>query len=425
MLPGSCGKVRRTMVGLVTGCRACGGSLSVTMADLGLQPASNAFLDSAADIPKETRYPLRAKVCGSCKLVQLDYDVSPAELFGNYVYFSSYSDAWLTHASDYCDMARQRFALGAHSLVVELASNDGYLLKNFLKMGIPVLGIDPSASVAGAAADIGVPTLVDFFGKHIAEQLASQGRQADLIVGNNVLAHVPVLNDFVAGIAMLLKPLGSITIEFPHLLELIEHVEFDTIYHEHYSYISLYAIEQVFRRHGLRIHDVERLATHGGSLRIFAAHSGRADLTDSAALQDVRARESAAGLPDLNSYARFAQRVTQCRSSFLEFIAAAKRDGKRVAAYGAAAKGNTLLNFCGVSAEDIAFVADRSPHKQSKLTPGTHIPVVSPEDLMRARPDYVLILPWNLRVEIQQQLHGIRAWGGKFVTPVPLVRIYS
>jgi SAM-dependent methyltransferase len=412
------------MVGLVAACRACGGRLTVTMADLGMQPASNAFIENAAAFAQEKRYPLRAKVCETCKLVQVDYDVAPQELFGNYVYFSSYSDDWLTHAKAYCDMARRRFALDSSSLVVELASNDGYLLKNFLSMGIPVLGIDPSDTVAAAAAKLGVPTLVEFFGQKTAEGLVRQGRQADLIIGNNVLAHVPQLNDFVAGIATLLRPEGNVTIEFPHLLELIEHVEFDTIYHEHYSYFSVHALEQVFARHGLRLYDVERLPTHGGSLRIFAAHAARKDLKDSAALNEVRAQESAAGLAELGTYANFSKRVEECRQSLLAFLAAAKREGKRVAAYGAAAKGNTLLNFCGVTAQDIPFVADRNPHKQRKFLPGTHIPVVSPEELLQAKPDYVLILPWNLRDEIRQQLQGIEAWGGRFVTPVPLARIY-
>jgi SAM-dependent methyltransferase len=413
------------MVGPVTGCRACGGRLSVTMADLGMQPPSNAFLTSLDQAVGEKRYPLRAKVCESCKLVQVDYDVAPEELFGNYVYFSSYSDEWLAHAKAYCDMAQRRFSLDGTTLVVELASNDGYLLKNFLQMGIPVLGIDPSDTVAIAATKIGVPTLVEFFGEALANELAAEGRRADLIIGNNVIAHVPLLNDFIAGIAVLLKPEGTVTIEFPHLLTLIEHVEFDTIYHEHYSYISLFAIEQVFARHGLRIYDVEELATHGGSLRIFASHSSRTNLEDSAALRAVRGAEAAAGLPDIDTYRRFAERVEDCRRALLEFFAGAKREGKSVAAYGAAAKGNTLLNFCGVTREDISMVADRNPHKQGKLLPGTHIPVVSPEELMRGRPDYVLILPWNLQEEIRGQLQGIAAWGGRFVTPVPLVRIDS
>ena len=413
------------MVGPVSGCRACGGRLTVTMADLGLQPASNAFITSLADARDEKRYPLRAKVCESCKLVQVDYDVAPQELFGNYVYFSSYSDDWLAHAKAYCEMARHRFGLGKDSLAVELASNDGYLLKNFIDMGVPVLGIDPSGTVAAAAEKIGVSTLVEFFGEGLAKQLVADGRQADLIIANNVLAHVPLLNDFVAGIARLLKPDGTATIEFPHLLELIEHVEFDTIYHEHYSYFSLYAIEQVFSRHGLRLYDAERLPTHGGSLRIYASHSRRADLEDSAQLCTLRAAERAAGLADLATYLRFAQRVENCRQSLLGFLAAAKREGKTVAAYGAAAKGNTLLNFCGVTPADIPTVADRNPHKQSKFLPGSHIPVISPEALLEARPDYVLILPWNLQAEIRQQLRQIKAWGGRFVTPVPVVRIHD
>jgi len=412
------------MVGPVTACRACGGRLTVTMADLGMQPASNAFIASLDAVHEEKRYPLRAKVCESCKLVQVDYDVAPQELFGNYVYFSSFSDDWLAHAKEYCEMAQRRFALGPRSLVVELASNDGYLLKNFIGMGVPVLGIDPSDTVAAAAEKIGVPTLVKFFGEDLARDLAGQGRQADLIVANNVLAHVPALNDFVAGIALLLKPAGTATIEFPHLLELIEHVEFDTIYHEHYSYFSLYAIEQVFRRHGLRLYDAERLPTHGGSLRVFASHARRTDLEDSPLLRELRAEESAAGLADLATYLRFAERVENCRRSLLEFIELAKHEGKKLAAYGAAAKGNTLLNFCGVTPADIALVADRNPHKQSKFLPGTHIPVVSPEALLRSRPDYVLILPWNLQEEIRQQLREIKAWGGRFVTPVPVVRVH-
>jgi SAM-dependent methyltransferase len=411
------------MAGLLTACRSCGGRLTITMADLGMQPPSNAFLASLAEAPAERRYPLRAKVCEVCKLVQVDYDVAPEELFGNYVYFSSYSEDWLAHAERYADMARRRFGLDSTSLVVELASNDGYLLKNFLKMGIPVLGIDPSATVARAAEGIGVPTLVEFFGEALARKLMSEGRGADLIVGNNVLAHVPQLNDFVAGIAALLKPRGTATIEFPHLLKLIEHVEFDTIYHEHYSYLSLTAVEHVFSRHGLRLYDVEELPTHGGSLRIFAAHAARTDLTDSASLQGLRAQEAAAGLGELDTYRRFPDRVQACRRSLVDFLARAKRDGKRVAAYGAAAKGNTLLNFCAVTREDIALVADLNPHKQGKLLPGTHIPVVSPQALMEDRPDYVLILPWNLQHEIRRQLDGVRAWGGRFVTAVPQVAV--
>jgi SAM-dependent methyltransferase len=307
--------------------------------------------------------------------------------------------------------------------VLELASNDGYLLKNFVALGIPVLGIDPSDTVAAAALERGVPTLVRFFGTALAAELVREGRCADLIIANNVLAHVPELNDFVAGIAACLKPEGSATLEFPHLLRLIENVEFDTIYHEHYSYISLLAIEQVFGRHGLKIYDVEELPTHGGSLRVFAAHTARGGLADSAALEAVRALERAAGLADLDTYLRFAERVEICRRSLVDFFAQSKREAKVVAAYGAAAKGNTLLNFCGATPADVAFVADRNPHKQAKLLPGTHIPVVSPADLMRARPDYVLVLPWNLQAEIRLQLDDIKSWGGRFVIPIPVAHI--
>lgn len=411
------------MPGVLTECRSCGGRLAVTMADLGLQPPSNAFLASMEEAAAEKRYPLRAKVCEVCKLVQVDYDVAPEELFANYVYFSSYSEDWLAHAQRYAEMARSRFDLGAKSFVIELASNDGYLLRNFLKMGIPVLGIDPSDTVARAAQAVGVPTLVEFFGETLARKLAREGKSADLIVGNNVLAHVPRLNDFVAGIAALLKPQGTVTIEFPHLLKLIERVEFDTIYHEHYSYLSLLAVEHLFRRHGLRIYDAEELPTHGGSLRIFACLASRAEPEESPALRALRVQETQAGLGELSSYGRFAERVEACRRSLREFLAQAKRDAKRVAAYGAAAKGNTLLNFCAVTREDIVLVADRNPHKQSKLLPGTHIPVVTPQALMQMRPDYVLILPWNLEDEIRRQLGGIRAWGGRFLTAVPEVAV--
>ena len=412
------------MSGPVTACRACGGTLSLTMADLGRQPPSNAFLAADAPLEGERLYPLRAVVCDSCRLVQLDYDVDPRELFGNYVYFSSYSDDWLRHAAGYCRMAMQRFSLGSDSLVVELASNDGYLLKNFVAAGVPVLGIDPSDTVARAAEAAGVPTLVEFFGEAQARKLVAQGRSADLLIGNNVLAHVPAINDFVAGIAVILKPTGTVTIEFPHLLKLIEHVEFDTIYHEHFSYISLLAIERVFRRHGLRIHDVEELPTHGGSLRIYASHAARSDLADSETLVRVRAAEAAAGLAEAPVYQRFAARVDACREALRQFLRDAKSSGRTVIGYGAAAKGNTLLNFCGVTATDLVCVADRNPHKQGKLLPGSRIPVISPEELLRRQPDYVLILPWNLRAEIMLQLTAVRGWGGRFVTPVPEVQIH-
>jgi len=407
---------------ILTACRSCGGPLTTTVANLGLQPPSNSYLPSAADIPAERVYPLRAKVCATCKLVQIDYDVPPRELFHNYAYFSSFSDTWMEHARAYCAMATERFGLGPDSLVVELASNDGYLLRNFVAAGVPVLGIDPSDTVAAAAEKIGVPTLVEFFGRAVAGRLVAEGRQADLIIGNNVLAHVPANNDFVAGIKALLKPAGTVTIEFPHLLTLIEHVEFDTIYHEHFSYFSLLAAEALFARNGLRIFDVEQLPTHGGSLRLFACHAERQDVADGAGLLKVRADEDRAGLADLETYSRYAARVEECRVALRAFLDKAKAEGKTVMGYGAAAKGNTLLNFCGATAADIVCVADRNPHKQGTLLPGSHIPVVSPEDMLARRPDYVLILPWNIKDEIMRQLDGIREWGGRFVTAIPVVR---
>jgi SAM-dependent methyltransferase len=411
------------MSGAISKCRGCGNALTQTFADLGVMPPANSYLPSRAAIATEKSYPLRVRVCGTCFLAQVDYDVPPEELFSNYAYFSSYSDSWLAHAKHYCEMAKTRFGLGKESFVIELASNDGYLLKNFVADDIPVLGIDPSGTVAATAERIGVPTLVEFFCKKVGDELAAQGRKADLVLGNNVLAHVPDTNDFVAGIAAVLKAEGNITIEFPHLLKLIEHVEFDTIYHEHYSYFSLLSIERIFAHHGLRIYDLDELPTHGGSLRIFACHAARAGIPDGAALLKVRADERGAGLNDMATYAKFADKVEVCRKSLQEFFRRAKMEGRKVAGYGAAAKGNTLLNFCGATDADVAMVADRNPHKQGKLLPGTHIPTVSPDVLTAARPDYLLILPWNLKDEIVHQLAEVRGWGGQFVTPVPVARI--
>ena len=408
----------------ITNCRACGNPLAVTMADLGLQPPSNAYLRSAEDIATERRYPLRARVCGTCKLVQVDCDVPPQRLFADYAYFSSYSDDWLVHVRKYCEMAVPRFALGPGSFVVEVASNDGYLLKNFVARGIPVLGIDPSDTVSAAAQQAGVPTLTRFFGKALAEELIAAGKSADLIIGNNVLAHVPALNDFVAGLAIILKREGSITIEFPHVLKLIEHVEFDTIYHEHFSYLSVLAIDQVFQRHGLRLYDAEQLPTHGGSLRIYACHADNPRLQETEGLRNVVAQEAAAGLADLNTYSNFATRVQACRASLVGFLETARSRGKRVVGYGAAAKGNTLLNYCAVDSSLLPMVADRNPHKQHKLLPGTHIPIVTPEQLLATRPEYVLILPWNIKDEVMRQLQEIRGWGGEFVTAIPEVRLH-
>jgi SAM-dependent methyltransferase len=412
------------MSGAIENCRGCGGALVQTLADLGSMPPANSYLSSRDEIAQEKSYPLRVRVCGTCFLAQVDWDVPPEELFNNYAYFSSYSESWLAHAKRYCEMAKARFDLNSESLVVELASNDGYLLKNFVADGIPVLGIDPSDTVAAAANKIGVPTLVEFFGENTAKRLVGEGRKANLILGNNVLAHVPATNDFVAGIAAMLKPDGDVTIEFPHLLKLMEHVEFDTIYHEHYSYFSLLAVEKIFSRHGLRLYDVEELATHGGSLRIFACHEGRAGIVEGKNLLKVRADEKAAGLDRMETYGRFAEKVEDCRRSLRAFFKRAQAEGRSVTGYGAAAKGSTLLNFCGATEADVVMVADRNPHKQGKFLPGNHIPIVTPEELIAAKPNYILILPWNLKDEIIRQMKDVRDWGGEFVTPVPLVNIH-
>ena len=410
--------------GARTLCRACDGELSVTFADLGMQPPANGYLSPSADLREEKRYPLRARVCGSCKLVQVDFDIPPRELFDNYAYFSSYSEDWLAHAGQFGAMARKRFNLNAASLVVELGSNDGYLLKEFVAAGIPVLGIDPSDTVAAAAERVGVATLVEFFGADVADRLAAQGRKADLIVGNNVLAHVPALNDFVAGIARLLKSDGTVSIEFPHLLKLIEHADFDTIYHEHFSYISLYAIEQCVSTAGIAdlrrggAADAWRLAAH-------LCRSRRARVAGQCCARAVpRGRGGRRDLAELDTYRRFAE-AWRPAAARCWLSAAAKREGKVVAAYGAAAKGNTLLNFCGVTARDIPMVADRNPHKQTKLLPGSHIPVVSPEELMRHEPGLRLDIALEPAGGMRRQLAGIKAWGGRFVTPVPTVHCYE
>ena len=361
-------------------------------------------------------------MCGACFLVQIDAAVPPEEIFSDYAYFSSYSESWVAHARRFCAAARDRFGLRPESLVVEVASNDGYLLRHFVATGVPVLGIEPAANVARVAEAAGVPTLTRFFGLELAHELAAAGRSADLLVGNNVLAHVPDLNDFVAGLAALVKPAGVISIEAPHLLRLIEGVQFDTIYHEHFSYFSLLAVEHVFARHGLRIFDVETLETHGGSLRILACREA-ADRAEEPALARVRAQENAAGLDRLDVYAGFGARVAEAQASLIAFLERARREGRTVAAYGAAAKGNTLLNACGVGRDDIAGVADVSPHKQGRYMPGSRLPIHAPDWLRETRPDYVLILPWNLKDEIVERMACVREWGGRFVVPIPRTEV--
>ena len=403
-------------------CRFCDAPLTRTLVDLGVSPLSNAFVDPASADRMEPFYPLHAKVCDACLLVQVDAFESPASIFSDYVYFSSYSDSWIEHARRYADAMIARFDLDTGSRVVEVASNDGYLLAHFLARGVPVLGVEPAANVAEVAREKGIPTEVAFFGAATAARLHRSHGPADLMAANNVLAHVPDINDFVAGFAALLAPEGVVTFEFPHLLELIRECQFDTIYHEHFSYLSLLAVERILERHGLRVFDVETLPTHGGSLRVFATHAGagHASCPGRDAVLDA---ERAAGLDDPRSYDGFAPRVHAVKFALLEFLIEAHRGGKRVAGYGAPAKGNTLLNYCGVGPELLPFTVDRNPHKQGKLLPGTRIPVHAPEALDGARPDYVLILPWNLRAEIEASMAHVRDWGARFVVPIPEIRI--
>ena len=407
-------------------CRFCHTPLEHTFADLGMSPISNAFLKSDQLNLKESFYPLHAYVCSGCLLVQLEQFESPDTIFNEeYAYFSSFSDTWLKHAKEYADEMVRRFDFDQSSFVVEIASNDGYLLQYFVEKKIPVLGVEPSANVADAARKKGVDTLVKFFGVNTAKELAAKGRQADLLLGNNVLAHVPDLNDFVAGMKILLKAQGVITMEFPHLLRLMRENQFDTIYHEHFSYFSFLTVEKVFARHGLTIFDVQELSTHGGSLRIFAKHAadGRKDVTS--AVKSVLKEERGAGLDKLPTYAEFAEKVRMTKRKLLQFLVQAKENGKSIVAYGAPAKGNTLLNYCGVRSDFIDYTVDRSPHKQGMFLPGTHIPIHEPDRIFHTQPDYLLILPWNLKEEIVRQMSGIRGWGGQFVVPIPEVTVIA
>ena len=388
-----------------------------------MSPLCESFVSAEQTKQMEPFYPLHAYVCDQCFLVQLEEFVSPEHIFTEYAYFSSYADSWLQHCRDYCQMISKRFGLDSNSQVIEVASNDGYLLQYFVQKGIPALGIEPAANVAKVAVTKGVPTLVEFFGLACAQHLAAAGQQADLLCGANVLAQVPDLNDFVAGLKHLLKPQGVITIEFPHLLNLMEQNQFDTIYHEHFSYFSLLTAEKIFAAHGLTLFDVEELPTHGGSLRIYAGHVEDASKPVSERVISLRNRELAAGLADLRSYANFAEQVKETKRKLLEFLIQAKRAGKRIAGYGAPGKGNTLLNYCGIRTDFIDFTVDRNPYKHGKFTPGTHIPIYPPEQLRESKPDYVLILPWNFKDEIMQQMADVRSWGGQFVIPIPQVTV--
>ncbi len=407
-------------------CRSCGAALDQVMVDLGSSPLANSYLRAADLADAETFLPLCVYVCESCWLCQLPECASPEEIFSDYAYFSSYSTSWLDHARAYVDAMESRFGLGPTSQVVEIASNDGYLLRNFVERGIPVLGVEPAANVAEAAKKLGIPTEVRFFGREAARDLVARGFAADLLLGNNVLAHVPDLDDFVGGLALLLKPEGVLTMEFPHLVRMIEGNQFDTIYHEHFSYFSLVAVERVFSAHGLGLFDVEELATHGGSLRIYARHlpaPGGPDAARTPRLIDLLARERAAGVESLAYYAGYSETVRETKRALLDFLIREKRAGKSIVGYGAPAKGNTLLNYCGVRGDFLDYTVDRSPHKQGLFLPGTRIPIRAPEAIFETRPDYVLILPWNLRSEIAGQMAAIREWGGRFLVAIPGVEL--
>jgi SAM-dependent methyltransferase len=371
----------------------------------------------------EPFYPLHVYVCDRCFLVQLQEFVSPEEIFTEYAYFSSFADSWVEHMRRYADQIIGQLGLGPRSLVVEVASNDGYLLQHFVRKGIPVLGIEPAANVAKVAVEKGVPTLVKFFGEQTAQELVAEGRRADLLCGANVLAQVPRPNDFVRGMKLLLAPRGVVTIEFPHLLRLIEGNQFDTIYHEHFSYFSLRSAGELFARHGLTVFDVEELPTHGGSLRIHARHDEDASRPVTDRVAAVRRAESLAGLDRLDGYARFGEQVRETKRKLLSFLIEARRAGRSIAGYGAPGKGNTLLNYCGIRTDFIDFTVDRNPYKQGKFLPGTRIPIHAPDRIREARPDYVLILPWNFRHEIMEQLAYVREWGGKFIIPIPEVQV--
>ncbi len=399
-------------------CRLCGSDISTTVVNLGMSPLCESFLAADEIDAMERYYPLHALVCDNCFLVQLKQYVDPDSIFREYAYFSSYSTSWVAHAKAYCEAITKRLGLGPQSLAVELASNDGYLLQHFAPLAVPCLGIEPAINVAKVAIEKGVPTLTEFFGVALAERLAAEGKQADLIAGNNVLAQVPDLNDFVAGIKILLKPEGIVTLEFPHLERLMAENQFDTIYHEHFSYFSFITMDFIAKRHGLKLVDVEELPTHGGSLRVYLAHA-EASHAPSAAVGALLAREEAAGFRDLATYGSFAQKVEETKRKLLTCLIGLKNAGKRICGYGAPGKGNTLLNYCAVGTDFLDFTVDRNPYKHGRFTPGMHVPILPVEALEGVRPDYILILPWNLKSEIISQMKHAGEWGAKFIVPIP------
>jgi SAM-dependent methyltransferase len=403
-------------------CRFCGTKLKHTLVDLGMSPLCESYISTENANQMEPFYPLHVYVCENCLLAQLEQFVSAEEIFSEYAYFSSYSDSWLEHAKRYTGMIVERLNLGRGSMVMELASNDGYLLQNFVERGIRAIGIEPAANIAAVAEKKGVPTVVKFFGRETARELAAEYGQADLLIGNNVLAQVPDLNDFVAGMKIALKPGGAITMEFPHLMRLMNENQFDTVYHEHFSYFSFIAVEKIFTHHGLSVFDVEELPTHGGSLRIYGRHDGAGPVGERVVA--MRKTERDAGLDRIDTYRNFGEQVKETKRKLLEFLIDAKRAGKSIVGYGAPGKGNTLLNYCGIRTDFIDYTVDRNPYKQGKLLPGTHIPILHPDRIRETRPDYVLILPWNFKDEIMAQMANIREWGGQFVVPIPEVRVY-
>lgn len=406
-------------------CRFCGALLKHSFCDLGTSPPSNAFLSEKQLDDTEIFYPLHAKVCELCFLVQLPQYQSPAEIFHEYLYFSSYSKSWVNHVKHYANHAAKRFKLDPSTQVIEIASNDGYLLQHFKARGIPILGVEPAENIAAAAKEKGIPTRVGFFGIEMARAMREEGFSADLLIANNVLAHVPDVHDFVAGLKFLLKPSGRLTLEFPHIQELIDKNQFDTIYHEHFSYFSFLTADQIFSKHGLKIYDVERLDTHGGSLRIYLSHAEDQTALISEAVLTLRREEMTVGLNKIETYAAFSKKVEECRLEFLAFLLSLRYDGKTIAAYGAPAKGNTLLNYCGIRPDLLPYTVDQNPHKQGRFLPGSRIPVYAPDKIKESKPDYLLILPWNLKEEIMEQMSYIRAWHGRFVAPIPRIQVFS
>lgn len=403
-----------------TTCRFCGAPLTHSVVDLGAQPPCESIVSTERFNAAEAIYPLHAMVCSECLLVQLDTDIAPDSIYTEYAYFSSFSVSWLDHARRYVEMMAQRLQLDASKQVVELASNDGYLLQYFIQRGVPAYGIDPAANVAKAAEARGVPTVVAFFGVNTAQEMARQGRRADLIVANNVFGHIPDIADFVAGMKILLKDGGTITIEIPHFMRLMEFNQFDTIYHEHYCYHTLLSDTRIFAAHGLRLFDVQELPTHGGSMRMFVCHADDPRETGGS-VEALMQIERARGLDKLETYVAFDEQVRETKRKLLSFLIEAKRAGKSIAGYGAPGKGNTLLNYCGIRQDFIDYVVDRNPYKQGKFLPGSRIPIYAPERINETKPDYVLILPWNIKEEVMQQMAHVRAWGGKFVVPIPQV----